>query len=143
MNSGDEVIPNLFIGSYDDACDSLFLDSVKISHILTVASDLPPKYPTQFQYMIIEALDLDTQDLFPAFARSFEFIESALANNGKVLVHCLYGISRSSTIILSYLMKKLNIRFEEAFKLLKDKHPRADPNGGFVRQLKKLESIMV
>jgi len=143
MNSADEVIPNLFIGSYEDACDSSLLDSFQITHILTVASDLPPKYPTQFQYLVLEALDLDTQDLFPAFAQSYEFIENAFSNNGKVLVHCLYGISRSSTIVLSYLMKKLNAHYEEAFKTLKEKHPRADPNGGFVRQLKKLESIMV
>lgn len=143
MNSIDEVLPNLFIGSYDDACDSVTLDHFGITHILTVASDLPAKYTEKYTYLIIQALDLDTQDLFPSFSQSFEFIENSLSNNGKVLVHCLYGISRSSTIVISYIMKKLNIHYEQAFTLLKEKHPRADPNDGFVRQLKKLDSIMV
>lgn len=143
MNSIDEVLPNLFIGSYDDACDSETLDQLGITHILTVASDLPAKFTNKYTYLIIQALDLDTQDLFPAFSQSFEFIESSLSANGKVLVHCLYGISRSSTIVISYTMKKLNIKYDQAFNILKEKHPRADPNDGFVRQLKKLEAIMV
>ena len=143
MSAFDQVLPGLYIGSYETASDLEVLRSNSITHILTVASDLPPRFEHHFTYKIVQALDMDTQDLSKSFASCFEFIESSINSGGRVLVHCLYGISRSSTIIISYLMAKLILKFAEALSLLQSCHPQADPNLGFVRQLMKLESVLV
>jgi len=42
------------------------------------------------------------------------------------------GISRSSTIVLAYLMKKRKISFDDAMKFLTSKRNCVDPNSGFV-----------
>jgi protein-tyrosine phosphatase len=41
------------------------------------------------------------------------------------------GKSRSASIVISYLMKKLNIDYEEAFKIVQSQRKLAQPNNGF------------
>ena len=49
------------------------------------------------------------------------------------------GISRSTTIVIYYLMKKNNINFEEAYNIVKEKRGVTNPNYGFIEQLKSLK----
>lgn len=53
----------------------------------------------------------------------------------RVLIHCNLGISRSSTLLLAYLMKKYNATLYEAYKFLRHRRPIVCPNLGFLRQL--------
>ena len=49
------------------------------------------------------------------FDDCFRFIESARSeDHGGVLVHCFMGYSRSSTIVLSYLMRKEGMNLKDA-----------------------------
>jgi protein-tyrosine phosphatase len=58
----------------------------------------------------------------------------------KVLVHCHAGVSRSSTIVISYLMRKyINFSLNDALKFVKSKRPIIKPNKGFMKQLQKYE----
>jgi dual specificity phosphatase 12 len=51
-------------------------------------------------------VDNDRADILHHFEECIEFIETILAENEKVLVHCHAGVSRSATIVCAYLMKK-------------------------------------
>ena len=42
--------------------------------------------------------------------------EKAKACNGCVLVHCLAGVSRSATIAIAYIMKRMNMSLDEAYR---------------------------
>lgn len=51
-------------------------------------------------------------------------------------MHCAYGVSRSSTLVLAFLMKKFKIGYSEAFIYARRKRPVIKPNYGFEKQLR-------
>ena len=85
----------------------------------------------------IEALDIAVFPLFEHFHTATDFIDQALRDGGKVLVHCGEGISRSSTLVLAYLMIKRGFRVQDAVRQVV-KHRNILPNQGFLLQLCQL-----
>ena len=57
----------------------------------------------------------------------------------RVLVHCMAGISRSSTITISYLMKYKNMKYQDAYNHVRERREIISPNYHFVEQLKEWE----
>jgi hypothetical protein len=57
-----------------------------------------------------------------------------------VVVHCLAGISRSSTIVAAYLMKRSRTSADGAVAFLTEARPVVQPNTGFLAQLSVWES---
>jgi protein-tyrosine phosphatase len=90
----------------------------------------------------LDLLDSAEQDIKQHFQKSNEFIENCLRKDGKVLVHCHAGISRSSTIILAYLIKHQNMSFEDALAHAQTKRTKINPNPGFRKQLKEFEKSL-
>lgn len=54
-------------------------------------------------------------------------------------VHCFAGVSRSATIVISFLMKKFEWSLNQALTFTKKRRRYIDPNPGFMRQLRKYE----
>jgi protein-tyrosine phosphatase len=137
-----ELIPGLFIGSIGAALNKEFLISEHFTHVLTVADDLPNAYPELFTYKSINLLDTIEFNLLVHLPEAIEFIDSALTNNGKILVHCFAGKSRSASVCCAYLMHSLNLHLEESIAFLKEKRPCIMPNPGFLFQLQLYEKSL-
>lgn len=56
-------------------------------------------------------------------------------NNGRVLIHCVQGVSRSVTLCIAYLIMTKKIPYQDAFDLLRKNRGVASPNMGFTVQL--------
>ena len=138
----DEILPGLFLSDYKKAENLHLLERYRITHILTLCEDLPPRYPDQFTYCvrsIDDRIGVSIQQLFP---ETNAFIDQPLQRNGRVLVHCLMGVSRSATAVIAYVMWKRRMRFAEALAFVRERHPDTDPNGGFVQQLKNFQCTL-
>lgn len=77
----------------------------------------------------IKTLRLATQDLFasPSIAnirKAIGFIEEIRDNNGTVLVHCKAGKTRSTTVVICYLIHSAQMNPEEAYQFVKAKRPQ-------------------
>ena len=144
-SSADEVEPNLFLGNLTAATDIEWLKQKKMTHILTVDScPLPRKIQDalpdiKLKYM--QMTDMPREDLLTSFEDSNQFIDNALTSGGKILVHCYFGVSRSATLVIAYIMKKYNLPFAKAFEAVKEKRRFVGPNTGFLAQLQLYEDM--
>lgn len=135
----DMIINNLFLGNRDASYDKELLDKNKIKAIVVMGKDLKIKFPNDFIYFKYEVNDSLNQDLFCYFKEINQIIDSYVNKKENVFVHCSAGVSRSSTIVISYIMYLLKISFEEAFKLVESKRHCILPNSSFKEQLIKYE----
>jgi len=69
------------------------------------------------------------------FEQACQFIEEARQAKGCILVHCVCGVSRSTTLCCAYLMKHHSMTVEQALVQLRSRRHIIQPNNGFLRQL--------
>ncbi len=72
-----------------------------------------------------------------SLSKTFEFIFT----DESVLIHCQDGVSRSSTIVIAYVMKKYKISVENAVQKVKDLRECVESNDGFLSQLRLWERM--
>ena len=134
------VYQNIFLGSLEAANDYKWLKENGITHILGMIG-YQHKY-SDIEYLVYSDIDDDpTQNLIKYFSPTFEFIDRSFKTGGRVLVHCHAGISRSSTIVIAYLMYKYGMDFSKAFDITKKARSIVHPNYGFILQLNVLNDI--
>jgi len=135
-NEMNEVTPNLFLGSVKAACDKDVLIKNGITHILSIGYKLPRPHEKHFTYLVFDdVLDYALQDLLPFYEESHRFMDECLASGGKILVHCQMGVSRSGSLVLSFLMRMNRWDFDEAYKSVQTRRAMLDPNIGFQVQM--------
>nr|CAD7592917.1 unnamed protein product [Timema genevievae] len=91
------------------------------------------------KYMGVHLLDLPMTNIGAHFNETADFIEEAVKSGGNVMVHCLMGMSRSSTCVLAYLMIKEGLSAAESLKKVRTSRD-IRPNDGFMRQLADLDN---
>ena len=91
-----------------------------------------------FNQKIINIMDYDTENIIQYFGECINFIEG----KDKVLVHCIFGKSRSASIVVAYLMWKEKRSLDDALNFVNQKRPIAVPNTGFQKQLKIFEELL-
>ncbi|PKY39951.1 crystal Structrue of A mitogen-activated protein kinase Phosphatase, Skrp1, partial [Rhizophagus irregularis] len=130
------IIPEfLYLGDAKTARWFPHLLSNKITHVINLSdNEIVP-----LRYLKIDITDDPSSNISKHFHECIDFIENAKSTNGRVYVHCLAGISRSTSIVIAYLMNSQKIHYNQAFNLVKEKRPNVKPNQGFVEQLRKFE----
>lgn len=124
------------IGSQPTAQDLNFLNREKITHVLNLtASPFKPEVLSSRICMQIALQDSPAQDILSHIPAAIDFIQSARDCGGRILIHCLAGISRSSAIAIAYLMWQGHHTFPVAYDMVRAHRPCAAPNLNFLGQL--------
>lgn len=110
-----------------------------IGYVLNASNTCPkPDFIPDSHFLRVPVNDSFCEKILPWLDRSVEFIgqrrssllaaaacvmssgccvsEKAKASNARVLVHCLAGISRSATIAIAYIMKRMDLSLDEAYR---------------------------
>lgn len=156
-HSATQVTPHLYLGGQGDASSASLLRKLKIRRILNVAGEcMPHSHPSdsenqaemsQIETMHIELKDHSDENISTHFSDALKFIHEAISQKEAVLVHCRFGVSRSATIVIAYLMqygtkespKPSPMSYETSFDFVKARRPQVSPNLGFVLALHQLD----
>ena len=136
----DLIEEHLFLSGSHTAENLKMLEDFDIKYVLSVFDDTLNNKSDSITYMLIFATDTFEQDLLTHFDETYQFISKAQNSGQNILVHCHAGVSRSATIVVAYLMRKHNMRFESAFNMVNCRR-FIWPNESFVAQLKLFEEI--
>lgn len=138
-----QILPGLYLSNAQAARDRNVLEHLKITHVLTIEAHRLPKSTfegSNISTLFIRAYDLPSTNLLPYFPMANAFIEEGL-QKGNVLVHCHFGVSRSATLVIAYIMQKYNLSFEQAYVLVRQRRRFINPNNGFCEQLRDYYSM--
>lgn len=136
------IIENLYLSPITVAKDEKFFQKNKVTHVLIAAKGLK-QYQKEVKYHQLNLVDNPGANIAKYFIEAIKFIDEAISLGQPILVHCMGGVSRSSSIVIAYVMFKLGLTFEKAFEFVKGKHERTNPNAGFASQLKLFENCVM
>ncbi|CAF0862119.1 unnamed protein product [Didymodactylos carnosus] len=136
-----EITPQIYISGQMAATPEQ-ITRLNITYIINVAVESSSIiYPKSVKLEKYDILDYPTAPISNYFNALTDKIHQHLSTNkqNKVLIHCMAGISRSTTIVCAYLMKYQHMTLREAYLLIKDRRPICFPNLGFWSQLIQYE----
>ena len=125
----DKITDKIYLGSKEGLNETDYLKKENINNVLSVF-DIEP-LNNNINHKIIKLGDLYCENIIKYFKECIEFIEQS----DKIFIHCDCGISRSSAIVIAYLMYKYKLNFKDAYLYIKRIRPEIDPNNGFRKQL--------
>lgn len=131
-----KIIEYVYLGS-QDCCEYNVLEKYNIQYVLSIGIEAPVKY-SNVTYKFVECLDLPEYDLQCCLRECIPFIEYAVNQSCNILIHCNAGVSRSSSVVIAYLMLLKNYDYIESYNIVKSKRSCIKPNSGFEKQLRSL-----
>lgn len=151
----------VYVGNQTAASNRTLLDSHKITHVVNCTDnmvnyhesgtsgamaghgdgpDRPPLTYYRFNISYWQRYVDGSDESVLAFVRPvFEFVDSAVAAGGAVLVHCLAGAHRAGTTGCLLLMYKAEMDVRTAISSAKKLRPAIDPIGSLPELLKRYE----
>lgn len=117
VDNYSEIIPNIYIGNIYSA----LYNSDDFDVIVNCSKNLPF---SQKNNNIKVRVPIDDKYIFKCdellnYLDVIDTIKEYYKNNKKILIHCQFGIQRSSTLTTLFLMKELGIDKEKAINLVK------------------------
>eukprot|EP00850_Spirogloea_muscicola_P013521 SM000092S24489 [mRNA] locus=s92:249987:253229:- [translate_table: standard] len=148
-----KVADHVYLGSDVVAKNRDKLRECGITHVLNCVGFVCPEYfPSELEYktlwlqarptsitprlaVYMVAMDTPAEDITSVLYDVFDYIEEVRELKGRVFVHCYQGVSRSSSLVIGYLMWRSGASFEDVFREVKEKRGVTNPNMGFACQL--------
>jgi len=126
------VEDRIYLGSETIANNKALMVSVGITHILNCSGLVSPNYyPETFRYKTLLLSDAQDANISKHIDDAVDYINDALRCGGSILIHCKYGISRSSAVVICYLMAKYNWTYEISYEYTRMVRKSSCPNAGF------------
>jgi protein-tyrosine phosphatase len=132
MGGPSLIMNGVYLGTLYDASNKERLERLSIKSVLNACGS---SYTNTPNYMELPLDDSESEEIQRYFDESYHFIEDSVQRGDRILVHCFAGISRSSTLIIHWVARKLNIPLSCAYQFVVRRRPVVRPNDGFIQQL--------
>ena len=138
-----EIFNWMYLGSYQNACDIKELRRLGINCVLNCASEcLNNNLPEDIKELHLHIRDEEDFNLIPYFEEANIFINKARLLGENILIHCRFGISRSVSFIMAYLIKYFRFNVQGALNYVRRRRKQINPNQGFFDQLMEYEKYI-
>ncbi|XP_050120358.1 protein-tyrosine-phosphatase MKP1-like [Malus sylvestris] len=130
------IADHIFLGSDAVAKNREILRQNGITHVLNCVGFVSPEYfRNDLVYKTLWLRDSPSEDITSILYDVFDYFEDVRKQGGRVFVHCCQGVSRSTSLVIAYLMWREGHSFEDAFQYVKAARGVTNPNMGFACQL--------
>lgn len=130
------IVEHVYLGSDAVARNRDTLRENGITHVLNCVGFVCPEYfPENLSYKTLWLQDSPSEDITSILYDVFDYFEEVREVGGRVFVHCCQGVSRSTSLVIAYLMWRDGRSFEDAFQDVKAARGVTNPNLGFACQL--------
>ncbi|KAF8395063.1 hypothetical protein HHK36_019003 [Tetracentron sinense] len=131
-----KVADHIYLGGDAVARNREILRKNDITHVLNCVGFVCPEYfKADLVYKTLWLQDSPSEDITSILYDVFDYFEDVREQGGRVLVHCCQGVSRSTSLVIAYLMWREGQSFDDAFQYVKAARGIANPNMGFACQL--------
>ncbi|XP_064091660.1 uncharacterized protein LOC135205241 [Macrobrachium nipponense] len=150
-----QVIDGLFLGNIKAAYCEPLLCKLDIECVVDLSDVMPAQVPSASKSICPCTCPLETAHLRTRLCINIpnseeidimqyaddinRFIEGSLNQGKNVLIHSFHGKSRAPAVIIQYLMTMYKMSFSRAFSLVKSAFPEVSLNGGFHKNLQRLD----
>lgn len=139
----DKITDGLYLGPHDVTAEQL--RDVGVTHVIRL---LPRDFhggdtfgydifdwPKQTE-LVTYINDSPKEKIMPSVKLYVKRIKDIIKDGGVVYVHCMAGISRSSSVVVGYIMNKYRMKAEDAVGFVRERRSCVNPNIGFMAELK-------
>uniref|UniRef100_A0A914QEJ3 Protein-tyrosine-phosphatase n=1 Tax=Panagrolaimus davidi TaxID=227884 RepID=A0A914QEJ3_9BILA len=147
----------MFVSHLGDSCISSILDHLYLSGAGAISPGIlkdksitciinvthTEEFPTflaEADFLRIGIDDTPRTKISDHFDTAADKIKLVKDTGGKVLVHCVQGVSRSASLCIVYLMKYEGMSLRKAYQHVKKVRPIIAPNIGFWKQMIEYET---
>lgn len=147
----DKISEHLYISNWYASQNPEVLEVYNIKAVLTLemtekSRDILDYYKQHgIDFLQVYINDSPDEKISTYFDYTYDFINEHISLGNNVLVHCAAGISRSATIIINYLLRKIyeteDVRtcpcklLQNIIQFMRKSRPKVNPNSGFQSQL--------
>lgn len=134
LTSIDDII---YLGNAYNAADYYYLKNFGITGIVNACNEISNYFEDDFEYFKIDILDINNSSIYKFFDPFITFVENILENDGKIMIHCYMGSSRSAILVVLYLIKYKSYTMDDSIHFITDKRNRVNINVTYIEELKK------
>ena len=118
----NEILTNLWLGNIIDSRNTDFLNNIDI--VINCSKNIPFSNKKNHQIRIKVDDNLEKNEIVNMYKyldAITEYIHKSLINSKRIFVHCYAGKQRSATVICAYIMKYLDLSYNDATELIRNK----------------------
>ncbi|KAM6143818.1 dual specificity protein phosphatase 21 [Erethizon dorsatum] len=128
------ITGSLYIGNSVSANNQFMLSCCNITTVINASVEVVNTFFQNIQYVHVPVSDTPTSYIYDFFDPIADHIHNVEMQQGRTLLHCAAGVSRSPALCLAYLMKYCSMTLLDAHSWTKSCRPIIRPNNGFWEQ---------
>ena len=139
MNQPAEILPGFMWLCGVSGRKEAWLKEKGITLVINATKGCPRAVKCSVRQIKLNCDDTPAYDMRTHFHDVNHMVNEEREKKGKVLIHCIAGVSRSASLVLAYLVGVEKMTLFDAHTLVKRERPIIRPNPGFWGQLVELE----